>query len=258
IKGEAPRTVEMKFSRHGPIFYVDDKSHKAFALRSVFSEPGSASYLAALRLDQVETCKAFLVEARHWYANSENLICGDTDGNIAMQGSGCTPKRNGWIGRLPVPGTGKYEWDGPRADLPLEYNPDRGFIATANHNINPKGYWPPAMFKTTRTVPYDRITRILQIIKPGQPFSIEDAKKLQRDVYSLRGAEDRKAFSGWTSNDPHLEKARDMVANWDAMLTKDSVPAAIWMTWRQIVERGEPRGGTAPPATRDDVQAHLG
>src|SRR5262249_44225021 len=99
---------------------------------------------------------------------------------------------------------------------------------------------------------------ILQVIKPGQPFSMEDAKKLQRDVYSLRGAEDRKAFSGWTSNDPHLEKARDMVANWDAMLTKDSVPAAIWMTWRQIIERGEPRGGTAPPATRDDVQAHLG
>jgi hypothetical protein len=39
IKGEAPRKVELKFSRHGPIFYVDEKNHKAFALRSVFSEP---------------------------------------------------------------------------------------------------------------------------------------------------------------------------------------------------------------------------
>lgn len=258
IKGEAPRTVDMKFSRHGPIFYVDEKANKAFALRSVFTEPGSASYLAALRLDQAKTCKEFLVEARHWLANSENLICGDVDGNIGMQGSAYTPNRKGWIGRLPVPGTGKYEWDGPRSDLPLEYNPERGFIATANHNVNPKGYWPPAMFKTTNTVPYDRITRILQVIKPGQPFSMDDAKKLQRDVYSLRAAEDQKAFSGWTAADPNVEKARDMVAKWDAMLAKDSVPAAIWITWRRSVEEDLPQGRTAPAAKRGDVEAHLG
>ena len=49
------------------------------------------------------------------------------------------------------------------------------------------------------------ITRILQVIKPGQPFSIDDAKKLQRDVYSLRGAEDRKAFECWTAKDPSVE-----------------------------------------------------
>lgn len=258
VKGEAPRTVEMKFSRHGPIFYVDEKAHKAFALRSVFSEPGSASYLAALRLDQVENCKDFLTEAHHWLANSENLICGDVDGNISMQGSAYTPNRKGWLGRLPVPGTGKYEWSGPRTDLPEEYNPSRGFIATANHNINPKGYWPPAMFKTTKTVPYDRITRILQVIKPGQPFSMDDAKKLQHDVYSLRAAEDRKAFTGWTAKDAKVENARDMVAKWDGMLTKDSVPAAIWVTWRRIVERDLPQFRTAPPATRADVEAHLG
>jgi penicillin amidase len=257
VKGESPRTVEMKFSRHGPIFYVDEAGHRAYAFRSVFSEPGSASYLAGLRLDQVTNCKDFLTEAEHWLANSENLICGDVDGNIAMQGSAYTPQRKGWIGRLPVPGTGKYEWAGPRADLPKEFNPDRGFIATANHNINPKGYWPPAMFKTTNTLPYDRITRILQVIKPGQPFTMDDAKKLQRDVYSLRGAEDRSAFTGWTSSDPNVEKARGMLASWDALLTKDSVPAAIWTTWRRSVEEGLPQGETAPKATRKDAETHL-
>ena len=60
IKGEAPRTVELKFSRHGPIFYVDEKNHKAFALRSIFSEPGTASYLGSLKLDQSQNCKEFL------------------------------------------------------------------------------------------------------------------------------------------------------------------------------------------------------
>ena len=53
-----------------------------------------------------------------WKAPSENLICGDVDGNIGFQASALTPSRKGWVGRLPVPGTGKYEWDGFRKELP--------------------------------------------------------------------------------------------------------------------------------------------
>jgi penicillin amidase len=255
IKGEAPRKVELKYSRHGPIFFVDEKRHKAFALRSAFTEPGTASYLAALKLGQAKDCQEFIALAIAWRANSENLICGDVQGNIGFQASALTPIRKGWLGRLPVPGTGQFEWNGFRTDLPQELNPDRGFIATANHNIHGKGYWPPVMFKTTTTVPYDRITRIMQVIKPGQTFSIDDTQKLQRDVYSLRGAADRAAFRGWASTDAAVERARAMVAGWDAMLTKDSVPAAIYITWRRAIDQARrDQEGAAP---RAEVEAAL-
>jgi penicillin amidase len=259
VKGEAPRTVQLKFSRHGPIFYVDEQRHKAYALRSVFMEPGTASYLASLKLDQAQNCREFIELAIYWRANSENLVCGDVDGHIGYQASAYTPNRKGgWLGRLPVPGTGKYEWDGFRRDLPKEYDPPRGFIATANHNITPDGYWPPVMFKTTRTVPYDRITRILQVIEPGQPFSIDDSRELQRDAYSLRGASDQKAFRGWTAADPDVERARGMVDAWDAMLAKDSVPAAIYITWRREVDAAQ-READEPEAalTRPIVESAL-
>ena len=75
----------------------------------------------------------------YWKSPSENLICGDVDGNISWQASALTPSRKGWVGRLPVPGTGGFEWHGFRKDLPREFNPARGFIATANHNIQPEG-----------------------------------------------------------------------------------------------------------------------
>jgi penicillin G amidase len=252
IKGEAPRTVELKFSRHGPIFYVDEKSHKAYALRSIFSEPGTASYLGSLKLDQAGNCKEFLELAMFWKANSENLICGDVDGHFGFQASALTPNRKGWLGRLPVPGTGRYEWDGFRSELPKEYDPPRGFIATANHNINPKGYWPPVVFKTTNTLPYDRITRLRQVLGAAKTFAIEDSKKLQRDVYSLRGAVDQKAFRGWTAKDAGVERARSLVDKWDALLTKDSVAAAIYITWRRIID---PPGGAAADATAAAVPA---
>lgn len=255
VKGEAPRKVELKFSRHGPIFLVDETRHKAFALRSAFTEPGTASYLAALKLGQAKDCKEFIELAIAWRANSENLICGDVEGNIGFQASALTPIRNGWLGRLPVPGTGQFEWNGFRTDLPKELNPARGFIATANHNIHAKGYWPPVMFKSKNTVPYDRITRIMQVIKPGQKFSIEDTQKLQRDVYSLRGAEDQAAFRGWSSADAAVERARGMVAGWDATLTKDSAPAAIYITWRRAIEQA--RHEKEGPAARGEVEAAL-
>jgi penicillin G amidase len=260
IKGEAPRKVDLKFSRHGPIFFIDETNRKAYALRSIFSEPGTASYLGSLKLDQAQNCKDFLELAMFWKANSENLICGDVDGHIGFQASALTPNRKGWLGRLPVPGTGRYEWDGFRSELPKEYDPPRGFIATANHNINTKGYWPPVVFKTTNTLPYDRITRLLQVLTPAKMFGIEDSKKLQRDVYSLRGAVDQKLFRGWKATDAEVERARDMIANWDDQLINDSVAAAIYITWRRAVDGPAGPSGDGPerPAPkRPEIEATL-
>jgi penicillin amidase len=231
IKGESPRVVEMKFSRHGPIFYEDAARHRAYALRSALHEPGTAPYLAGLRLSQARDCREFLDAALHWTSPSENLICGDVDGNISWQASALTPDRDGWLGRLPVPGTGKYEWKGFRQDLPRELNPSRGFIATANHNIHPKGYWPPVMFKTGGNR-FERINRLLQMITPGRKYSLEDHQRMQHDALSLRAEADIPAFKGWTSSDMAVERARARLAGWDAVYSKTSAEAAIYETFR--------------------------
>jgi penicillin amidase len=239
VKGEAPRTVEFKISRHGPIYFEDAANHRDYALKSVFNEPGTGSYLGGLRLDQSKDCKTFLDDAMYWKAPTENLNCGDVDGNIAIQSSALTPNRRGWDGRLPVPGTGKYEWDGFRAELPRRINPQEGYIATANNNINTTGYWPPVVFKTLNTVPTDRITRIefvLNNLLANRKFTIEDSEKLQHDAYSLRASYDIDAFKGWTGSTPEVEKARAMVAAWDAVLHKDNAAAAIYETWRTTVD----------------------
>ncbi|MBI3491239.1 MAG: penicillin acylase family protein [Acidobacteria bacterium] len=239
VKGEAPRVVEFKISRHGPIFFEDAKNHRAYALKSAFNEPGTASYLGGLRLDQAPDCKEFLDRAMYWKAPTENLICGDVDGNITVQSSALTPNRRGFDGRLPVPGTGKYEWDGFRAELPRRVNPQAGYIATANNNINTTGSWPPVVFKTLNTVPTDRITRVEYVINnllKMRKFTIEDSKKLQHDPYSLRASFDQDVFKGWSGKTADVEKARAMVVAWDSILHKDSAAAAIYETWRTTVD----------------------
>jgi penicillin amidase len=239
VKGEAPRAVEFKTSRHGPIFFEDAAHHRAYALRSAFNEPGTASYLGGLRLDQATDCKEFLDRAMFWKTPTENLICGDVDGNITIQSSALTPRRRGFDGRLPVPGTGNYDWEGFRAELPRRINPEAGYIATANNNINTTGYWPPVVFKTLNTVPTDRITRVESVINSllaSRKLTIEDAKRLQHDPLSLRASYDQDVFKGWSARTADVEKARTMIVAWDSVLRKDSAAAAIYETWRTTVD----------------------
>jgi penicillin amidase len=250
VKGGEPVEVELKFSRHGPIVHEEAARHRALAVRSALHERGAAPYLAGLRLSQTKDCRDFLDAAMFWYAPSENLICGDVDGNIAWQASALTPQRKGWLGRLPVPGTGKYEWDGFRKDLPRELNPTRGFIATANNNVQPKGYT-PFMFKSAETK-FERITRLLQLLAPNRKYSVDDHRRMQLDAFSLRAATDQEHFRGWTASTPEIDRARTLVAEWDAVYRKDSAAAAIYEAWRAL----PPVGGPAPARTTAGFQRY--
>ena len=123
--------------------------------------------------------------------------------------------------------------DGFRHDLPRELNPDRGFVATANHNIHPKGFKTPIMFKSAANLGLDRIDRLLELIQPNRQYTIEDHRRMQLDALHMRGRSELPLFRGWTSSQPEVERARSVIAAWDARLAKDSAAAAIFMTWRE-------------------------
>jgi penicillin amidase len=261
VKGAEPVTVELKYSRHGPIFYEDKTRRLAYAVRRAAAEPGTAPYLAGLRLAQTRNCREFLDAAMFWKTPTENLICGDVDDNISWRPAALTPARKGWNGRLPVPGTGAFEWQGFRKDLPSELNPARGYIATANHNINPPGYTPPLMFKNADTR-FERITRLRQILDgPPLKLTLEDHKRMQHDALSLRAVADLPLFRGWTSPDPAVERIRAEIAAWDGVYTKESRAAALYESWRTGGEgggRGRGRGAVPPaPATREETEQRI-
>lgn len=237
VKGEEkPRTVELKFSKHGPVFYEDAVNHLAFAAKSVNQEPGTAAFKGSLKLAQAPSCEDFFERAMFWKVPTHNLICGDKKGNIALQVSGLTPDRDGWTGRLPVPGTGSYEWKGFRSDLPREFNPARGYIATANDNSHPKDYkGRPVLYRTSTDVDVARITRIRQMldqrIAKGEKFTIQTMEQVQQDAYSLIAERDAPLFKGWTAKNADAEKARAMIDGWDHILSQASVPGALYVRW---------------------------
>jgi len=237
VRGEQEREVSFEFSRHGPIVYKDVERGVAFAVRSFAQEPGTAPYLGSLRVDQANDCVEFLDAMDGWKSPSENMICGDVDGNIAWRAAALTPNRTGptpWYGRLPVPGTGAYGWNGFRDDLPEQLNPVVGYIATANHNIQPPGFHPPIMFKFGP--PYRRHERLVEMLTAGGSeqgrFTPADFQRMQHDAFSAVGAELVALFQGWVSDDDDLEWARAQIAGWNGVFDASSAGAAVYLTWR--------------------------
>ena len=143
IPGEgrrSPQAVELKYTRHGPVLFEDRANRKAYALRAGWMEPGSAPYLASLRMNQARPGRSSARRAGSASMPSENMVWVDRSGTIGWQAAGIQPIRRNWSGVLPVPGDGRYEWDGylPITSLPSEANPARGFIATANNYLLPE------------------------------------------------------------------------------------------------------------------------
>ncbi len=245
VKGQEPEPIVLKFSRHGPVFYEDLENRRAYAVRSVVQEPGTAAYKGSFQLAQAESCADFFDRAMHWLVPTHSLICGDADGNIALQVTGLTPDRDGWNGRLPVPGTGEYEWHGFRTDLPREFNPERGYITTANNNVHPPGYeGRPVFYHSSKGMETSRIARLHQILGSKEPLSVDDHKRIQHDAYSLAAERDIPAFQGWTSDDLDVEWARSLIAQWDGTLSKESTAAALYVRWSDEIDEMVEGSGT--------------
>ena len=183
VKGEVPRAVRLEFSHHGPIVTTDSARGRAFALRFVGSEPGTAGYLAQLSIDRARNWEEFRSAAARWKLPTENLVYADVDGNIGWIAAGLMPIRS-WSGLLPVPGNGNYEWQGflPADRLPSSFNPAAGFIATANHNILPPGYTAPLNYDWADPFRFDRIAAIL---RDSSGLTRADFERLQHDELSL-------------------------------------------------------------------------
>ena len=235
VKGrEKPEVMELRFTVHGPVLYEDAGRNRAYALRWVGTEPGTAGYLGALSLCTVKNWEEFLQAMDWWKVPSENLVYADVDGNIGWVAAGITPIRRGWSGVLPVPGTGAYEWEGflPTSRLPRLYNPPQGYIATANHNILPEGY--PHVLGYEWSALW-RFRRVDEVLKAGREFTVLDSQRLQHDETSMP-ARILIALLRETAATPESLEAKRRLLAWDQVLNRESTGATIYEVWiRKLV-----------------------
>lgn len=239
VRDDETQTVELKYTRHGPVVHERPDEQTAFALRLAWLDIGAAPYLAGLRMSQAQSWKEFREAASYNRLPGENFVWADSDGNIGYQATGIAPLRRNWQGLLPVPGDGRYEWDGylPILSLPNVTNPARGFWSTSNENQVPRDYPFRNAVGWTWTDPY-RGDRVREVLGSGRMHTLQDMAQLQNDTVSIPARTLTPLLKGLEADSFRVESARQQLLDWDHRMDIDSVGAGIYMAWeRELRER---------------------
>ena len=232
VKGEADQPARLLFTRHGPVLCSDPEGGRAFGLRSVWFEPGTGGYLGGLAAMRAQNLAEFRDALRHWGAPSQNHVYADTHGDIAWLPFGMTPIREGWDGLYPVPGDGRFEWQGfrPPHEMPNRVNPAEGFVYSANefnipedfpHDERPIGYeWLEA----------SRARRIREVLAADPRHGVRASAALQTDTSSHPARRLRPLLAG-LSGDGDLGAALALLAAWNDRAAVDSAGGALFELW---------------------------
>ncbi|MDT0203191.1 penicillin acylase family protein [Nocardioides sp. AE5] len=232
LPGGEHREIQLRFTRHGPVIHQDEDANLACAARVAWLEPGGAPYVGSLELMQASDWDGFLTALTRWGTPGENHVYADTSGNIGWKPAGFVPIRPNWDGMLPVPGDGRYEWAGfHRSDqLPSEFNPERGWIATANEFCVPDNHplhdgigflWSPP----------DRHGRLDEVLSQLDDGDVADHFRLQSDTLSLPARDLLSVIAALPFRSPSAVPGLVDLLHWDHRMDAGSRAALIFEVW---------------------------
>ena len=240
IKGRENFEVDLYYSVHGPVTFIDKERKKGYAVKCGWLEPGGSPYLASLRMNQSKSWEEFRDACNYSNIPGENMIWADREGNIGWQAVGIAPIRNTHSGLVPVMGDGRYEWVDylPIIEKPNIFNPEEDFFATANQNVTPISYdkWNAIGFSWSDPYRGDRVDDILSSEKK---LSMQDMIDLQVDYFSYPSLYLIDLLNEVIDNEINFLSQYiryiDLLNDWDNKLLKNSVEAMIYVSWERTI-----------------------
>ena len=178
------RKMTIRETPYGPIIsdvpMVPKKEGEVFALKWNGHLP-TDELTAMLKLNQATDWNGFSKALEEFSISAQNFVYADAKGNIGQVTATHLPKRSHDMPEdliLPLEKAAAWDTILTSAELPSIYNPDQGFVATANNkpseSIAPIGYF----FSGD-----DRVLRMRDILGNAENMSVADIRKLQTDTY---------------------------------------------------------------------------
>jgi penicillin amidase len=236
VRGEEPRTVTLRYAAQGPVLLHDPSRRRATAAASIAMQPGGSDSFAMIAINLARDW-ASLKRAFRFHPSPTNFHYADVDGNHGWQVIGFAPVRKQGDGLMPVPGDGRFDWTGMRdfRSLPNEYNPAKGWFASANQNNLPPGFPSDRIPAFTFREPY-RYERIVELLSRQDRHSLADSVRLQHDTLSAPALRLLRLLPRRLSE--AARPAAAMLSGWNAHLDADSAPAALFQfLWRELGDR---------------------
>ncbi|WP_396659437.1 penicillin acylase family protein [Microbacterium oxydans] len=211
----------------------------AVSLRWTALDPGTAA-TAIFALSTAQDFDDFRYAASLFDVPAQNLIYADTEGNIGYQAPGRLPIRGAGDGWMPQPGwDSSYDWTGfiPFEELPVSYNPNSGYIVTANNAIVTDDYG----YFLSRDWDYGyRAARIAHLIERRAavaPLTADDMRDIQMDNEMWIGTQLATAMAEVDVSGAGASDAVDLLEAWDGQNSASSAAAAYAnVLWSNLVQ----------------------
>jgi penicillin G amidase len=231
IKGGKIVTEEVIETCHGPV--INTLFREAFpdvppmALRWTALEPDN-SFEAFYKMNIAGNCEEFHLALREFANPSQNIVYADTAGNIGYTMNGRIPIRAKGDGTIPAPGwTGEYEWTGyiPLEELPHLVNPPRGYVATANNQIQRPDF---PHFLGKDYLVSERVGRIVELIDAREKLDIPYIQKMQYDRIAISSRILAGIIGSLQVQEPNLQEIVARMREWNGELDKDDPMASVF------------------------------
>ena len=232
IKGGNTVSKQNRFTHRGPIISKFKKlGDETITMKWLGNEMSNEIWSVYL-LNRAKNWEEFKNAVKTFIAASQNINYADIDGNIGLYCSAGVPIRKKGDGLSIVPGwTDEYDWEGivPFEQLPHSYNPESGYVSSANGKTAPNNY--PYHISYWYALHY-RIDRIREMLEEKEKLSVQDFQKMQGDFKSKFAVDLQPLIIkelNKIDNMTDLEKsAFNLLQQWNRVMDKNSSAAAIF------------------------------
>jgi penicillin amidase len=237
VRNAPPTPAILRYAAQGPVVSHDPARRRATALAAVELQPGASGAFAMIAINLARDWAGLREAAFRFHPSPTNFHYADVDGNHGWQVIGFAPVRRRGDGLMPVPGDGRCDWTGMRdfRALPSEYNPAKGWFASANQNNLPEG-WPRDRIPAFSFRDPYRYQRIVDVLSAQPRHRLADSVALQHDTLSTPARQLIALLPAQGS--AGAEPALEMLRGWDGRLDAGSGPAALFeILWRELGAR---------------------
>jgi penicillin amidase len=178
-------------------------------------------------------------------APGQNVVFAAKNGDIAIRTQGEWPAKWQKQGDFIMPGTdSSYMWQGniPDSETPYQYNPERGFVSSANQRPVDSSY----SYYLGREYPSPRGFIINRKLAAMQQVTPKDMMDLQTDNYNVFAEMARPVFLKSVDQsilNPEEKKYFNLLQNWDLRNDPKSTGATVfvlaWEEFKKVVYNDE-------------------
>ena len=247
VKGGEDVLLKVRQTRHGPVISdagtlkgLDLEDRHVLALRWTALDADVDNVAAGLALLQAENLEGFVRASQRWVAPMQNMVVADTAGRIGMVAAGRVPVRredNDLMGLAPAPGwESRYDWVGwvPLNETPRDFDPERGWIATANQRIHGPEY--PHHIGSDWALPY-RQERIEQLLASRERHSLENLAAMQQDEVSLAARKLMPWLQRATSSHRLAARVAPILSAFDGTMRQGDAGPLLYWAWHRALAR---------------------